>query len=131
MPNTKPMLMKQTHLKPSPMAMKIKELEREIKIINKKKKKKKNKQNKKKKNKKKKKKNSETHSITAPPMAKLEQSQGSSVAADLVSFLNASPTTFHAVDAVKKRLSSAGYKQVSEREDWSLQAGKKYFFTRN
>ncbi|CAL5372953.1 unnamed protein product [Camellia sinensis] len=64
-------------------------------------------------------------------MAKLEQSQGSSVAADLVSFLNASPTAFHAVDEVKKRLSSAGYKQVSEREDWSLQAGKKYFFTRN
>ncbi|GMP34077.1 hypothetical protein CsSME_00007109 [Camellia sinensis var. sinensis] len=64
-------------------------------------------------------------------MAKLEQSQGSSVAADLVSFLNASPTAFHAVDEVKKRLSSAGYEQVSEREDWSLQAGKKYFFTRN
>ncbi|KAI8019027.1 putative aspartyl aminopeptidase [Camellia lanceoleosa] len=64
-------------------------------------------------------------------MAKLEQSQGSSVAADLVSFLNASPTAFHAVDEAKKRLSSARYEQVSEREDWSLQAGKKYFFTRN
>ncbi|KAL7167775.1 hypothetical protein ACSBR2_038270 [Camellia fascicularis] len=89
-------------------------------------------------------------------MAKLEQSQGSSVAADLVSFLNAPPTAFHAVGnrflsssssssssssftsvlllinhEAKKRLSSSGYEQVSERKDWSLQVGKKYFFIRN
>ncbi|KAL2459589.1 Zn-dependent exopeptidase superfamily protein [Forsythia ovata] len=55
----------------------------------------------------------------------------SSVAADLVHFLNASPTAFHAVEEAKKKLSSAGYKQISEREDWDLEAGKKYFFTRN
>ncbi|KAI4336289.1 hypothetical protein L6164_014833 [Bauhinia variegata] len=54
-----------------------------------------------------------------------------SVASDLISFLNASPTAFHAVDEAKKRLRSAGYEQISEREDWRLQAGKKYFFTRN
>lgn len=53
------------------------------------------------------------------------------VAVDLVEFLNASPTAFHAVDEAKKRLRSAGYEQVSEREDWKLEAGKKYFFTRN
>ncbi|KAL0464109.1 UNVERIFIED_CONTAM: putative aspartyl aminopeptidase [Sesamum latifolium] len=53
------------------------------------------------------------------------------VAVDLVEFLNASPTAFHAVDEAKKRLRSAGYAQVSEREDWKLEAGKKYFFTRN
>ncbi|CAK9172552.1 unnamed protein product [Ilex paraguariensis] len=64
-------------------------------------------------------------------MAKEEQNEASSVAADLVSFLNASPTAFHAVDEAKKRLRSAGYEQVSEREDWSLETGKKYFFTRN
>lgn len=34
-------------------------------------------------------------------------------------------------DEAKKRLRSAGYEQVSEREDWKLEAGKKYFFTRN
>lgn len=28
-------------------------------------------------------------------------------------------------------MKSAGYEQISEREDWSLQSGKKYFFTRN
>ncbi|THF97513.1 hypothetical protein TEA_011301 [Camellia sinensis var. sinensis] len=86
-------------------------------------------------------------------MAKHQQSKGtSSVAADLVDFLNASPTAFHAVGnanallfalflsplrpvlfgyEAKKRLTSAGYEQVSEREDWSLEAGKTYFFTRN
>ncbi|KAL3654953.1 hypothetical protein CASFOL_000739 [Castilleja foliolosa] len=53
------------------------------------------------------------------------------VAVDLLEFLNASPTAFHAVDDAKKRLRSAGYEQVSERDDWKLEAGKKYFFTRN
>ncbi|PSR89506.1 Aspartyl aminopeptidase [Actinidia chinensis var. chinensis] len=60
-----------------------------------------------------------------------KESEGSSVAVDLIDFLNASPTAFHAVDEAKKRLRSAGYEQVSEREDWKLEAGKKYFFTRN
>lgn len=53
------------------------------------------------------------------------------VAADLVDFLNASPTAFHAVDEAKRRLKQAGFNQVSEREDWVLESGKKYFFTRN
>ncbi|XP_004298540.1 PREDICTED: probable aspartyl aminopeptidase-like [Fragaria vesca subsp. vesca] len=34
-------------------------------------------------------------------------------------------------DEAKKRLQSAGYEQVLEREDWNLESGKKYFFTRN
>lgn len=38
---------------------------------------------------------------------------------------------FCIADEAKKRLRSAGYAQVSEREDWKLEAGKKYFFTRN
>lgn len=54
-----------------------------------------------------------------------------SVASDLIDFLNASPTAFHAVDEAKKRLKAAGFEHISEREDWSLEAGKKYFFTRN
>lgn len=53
------------------------------------------------------------------------------VAADLIDFLNASPTAFHAVEEAKRRLKVAGYDQISEREDWELEAGKKYFFTRN
>lgn len=55
----------------------------------------------------------------------------SSVVNDLLTFLNASPTAFHAVDEAKKRLQDAGYEQVSEREDWKLEVGNRYFFTRN
>ncbi|OIW15410.1 hypothetical protein TanjilG_13746 [Lupinus angustifolius] len=61
-------------------------------------------------------------------MAK-EESYG--VVSDLISFLNASPTAFHAVDEAKKRLLIAGFEQLSEREVWNLEPGKKYFFTRN
>ncbi|KAF5460021.1 hypothetical protein F2P56_019921 [Juglans regia] len=65
-------------------------------------------------------------------MAKKEaQNEVSSVVSDLIDFLNASPTAYHAVDEAKKQLRSAGYEQVSEREDWKLEAGKRYFFTRN
>lgn len=35
------------------------------------------------------------------------------------------------VDEAKRRLKQAGFKQISEREDWVLDSGKKYFFTRN
>ncbi|XP_030494094.2 probable aspartyl aminopeptidase [Cannabis sativa] len=61
----------------------------------------------------------------------MAKEEGSSVVYDLVDFLNASPTAFHAVDEAKKSLRSAGYEQISEKEDWKLEAGKKYFFTRN
>ncbi|KAK1318777.1 putative aspartyl aminopeptidase [Acorus calamus] len=53
------------------------------------------------------------------------------VASDLIDFLNASPTAFHAVAEAKKRLKEAGFEHLSEREDWNLETGKKYFFTRN
>lgn len=54
-----------------------------------------------------------------------------SVASDLIDFLNASPTAFHAVEEAKTQLKNGGYEQISEKEDWNLQVGKKYFFTRN
>ncbi|KAJ1686164.1 hypothetical protein LUZ63_017554 [Rhynchospora breviuscula] len=53
------------------------------------------------------------------------------VALDLVDFLNASPTAFHAVDEAKRRLKEAGFVQISEREQWEIEIGGKYFFTRN
>lgn len=54
-----------------------------------------------------------------------------SIVSDFLHFLNASPTAFHAVDEAKRRLQTVGYQQISEREDWELEAGKRYFFTRN
>ncbi|GMH01164.1 hypothetical protein Nepgr_003003 [Nepenthes gracilis] len=64
-------------------------------------------------------------------MAKEKQNDVNSVASDLVDFLNASPTAFHAVGEARRRLEIAGFELLSEREDWRLQVGKKYFFTRN
>ncbi|OAY47934.1 probable aspartyl aminopeptidase [Manihot esculenta] len=65
-------------------------------------------------------------------MAKQEShSEAGSIASDLIHFLNTSPTAFHAVDEAKKRLINVGYVQISEREDWKLEPGKRYFFTRN
>ncbi|XP_044484840.1 probable aspartyl aminopeptidase isoform X1 [Mangifera indica] len=55
----------------------------------------------------------------------------SSLVSDFLQFLNASPTAFHAVDEAKRRLREVGYEQISEKEDWNLEAGKRYFFTRN
>ncbi|XP_031485740.1 probable aspartyl aminopeptidase isoform X2 [Nymphaea colorata] len=59
------------------------------------------------------------------------ESETSSVASDLIDFLNSSPTAFHAVDEAKRRLGEAGFVHISEREDWKLHTGGKYFFTRN
>ncbi|GMI75723.1 M18 aspartyl aminopeptidase2 [Hibiscus trionum] len=61
----------------------------------------------------------------------MAETEVSSVVSDFIGFLNASPTAFHAVDEAKKRLQKIGYELVIEREDWKLEAGKRYFFTRN
>lgn len=48
-------------------------------------------------------------------------------------FLNAAPTVFHTVSFYSEKLEAAGYKHISERDDWSsvLEPGGKYYFTRN
>ena len=50
---------------------------------------------------------------------------------DLLSFLNQSPTPWHAVTSMKKQLDRAGFHQLDERDDWSLQAGTGYYAIRN
>ncbi|KAF2192535.1 peptidase M18, aminopeptidase I [Zopfia rhizophila CBS 207.26] len=54
-------------------------------------------------------------------------------AEDFLSFVNASPTPFHAVKSARERLEKAGFKQIKERDSWAstLQPGGKYFLTRN
>jgi aminopeptidase I len=46
-------------------------------------------------------------------------------------YMTNNPTVFHAVDAVAKDLEKAGYKKLSERDDWELDAGGKYYLDRN
>ncbi|MCP4596092.1 M18 family aminopeptidase [Neptuniibacter sp.] len=49
----------------------------------------------------------------------------------LKSFLANSPTPFHAVKEMELRLQSAGFEFLSELDSWNLEAGGKYFTTRN
>jgi aminopeptidase I len=46
-------------------------------------------------------------------------------------WMTANPTIFHAVDAVAKQLEKEGYTKLSERDDWTLKAGGKYYVARN
>lgn len=40
-------------------------------------------------------------------------------------------TQFHAVNHCKQRLSDKGYTELKEIDEWKLQSGKGYYFTRN
>jgi len=50
-----------------------------------------------------------------------------------LTFINQSPTPFHAVSNAINRLESAGFKRLKERDQWngSLKKGGKYYVTRN
>lgn len=50
---------------------------------------------------------------------------------DLLTFIDQSPSPFHAVDTIAKTLSAAGYARLSESSPWQLAPGGKYFVTRN
>lgn len=49
----------------------------------------------------------------------------------LFDFLAASPSCYHAVQALSDRLTQEGYTQLHEADAWTLTAGGKYFVTRN
>ena len=53
------------------------------------------------------------------------------VSQQLMSFIQQSPTAFHAVDTMKKMLNEAGYQELSESQKWSMAKGGKYYVTRN
>ena len=74
-----------------------------------------------------------TRSASGSPaaLASAVPSDVPSVASDLVAYLNASWTAFHACAESAKMLTAAGYTRLSERDEWDLKRGGKYFFTRN
>lgn len=49
---------------------------------------------------------------------------------DLIEFLNASPTPWHAVQTAMERLTQAGAARLREADAWSLHPGETVFFTR-
>lgn len=50
---------------------------------------------------------------------------------DLLKFLNASPTPWHAVATMKARLDAAGFEELDEKEDWTLGQNRGYYVIRN
>ena len=49
----------------------------------------------------------------------------------LLGFLDASPTPFHATQNMSMMFENAGFNRLDEVEKWELQAGQKYYVTRN
>lgn len=49
----------------------------------------------------------------------------------LLEFLTQSPTPFHAVDSIKRRLESVGFESLLESDEWNLQPGGSYYVCRN
>jgi aspartyl aminopeptidase len=50
---------------------------------------------------------------------------------DLKAFLQSSPTPYHAVKAMAKRLDVAGYQYLDEADSWALSEGGRYYTVRN
>ncbi|MFT3922726.1 MAG: hypothetical protein QM778_09345 [Myxococcales bacterium] len=52
------------------------------------------------------------------------------LAKDLLAYIDASPSPFHAVSETARRLTSAGYRQLSEGDAWELEPGARFFVVR-
>ncbi|WP_185265564.1 M18 family aminopeptidase [Halopseudomonas xiamenensis] len=55
----------------------------------------------------------------------------SAASQSLADFIQASPTPFHAAASLAARLQAAGYRQLDERDEWSLEPGGRYYVLRN
>ena len=53
------------------------------------------------------------------------------ISQELMSFIKKSPTAFHAVDNIKKILLENGFEELLEGHAWEIEAGKRYFVSRN
>lgn len=49
----------------------------------------------------------------------------------IVDGLNTSVSPFHSVETVKKLLKTGDFTEIKETDEWKLEGGKKYYFTRN
>ncbi len=68
----------------------------------------------------------ETAVDTSPPDPEICRSH----AADLLAFIDASPSPWHAVASAEARLAAAGFVRLEEVERWSLRAGGRYYVVR-
>ncbi|MBQ7347938.1 MAG: M18 family aminopeptidase [Clostridia bacterium] len=54
-----------------------------------------------------------------------------SVTKELITFIEDSPTAFHAVESVAQRLDTEGFVRLNETDAWVLHPGRGYYVTRN
>jgi aspartyl aminopeptidase len=66
---------------------------------------------------------------TRDEMAALRQ-KGAEAASDLCAFLDRSPTPFHAAREAASRLAAAGFREISERDAWSVAPGDRCYVIR-
>lgn len=50
---------------------------------------------------------------------------------EFLTYINDSPSPWHATLEARKLLEAAGYSKINEHETWSLEKGGKYFFEKN
>jgi aspartyl aminopeptidase len=58
-------------------------------------------------------------------------SRSRKLADGFLKFVNYAVSPYHAVDWAKQQLTSKGFTELKEIENWTLAPGQKYFFTRN
>ena len=56
---------------------------------------------------------------------------GNQFNSDLMVFLDASPTPFHAVRCISELLAKSGFTELNESDNWTLKTGDKHFLSRN
>ena len=56
---------------------------------------------------------------------------GDNMNKDLLKFIEASPTAYHAVENIKAELLDLGFTELCEGKEWDIEKGKDYFVTRN
>lgn len=56
---------------------------------------------------------------------------GNQFNSDLMVFLDASPTPFHAVRCMSELLAKSGFTELNESDSWTLKTGDKHFLSRN
>ena len=49
----------------------------------------------------------------------------------MITFIEKSPTAFHAVKTIEEELVNNGFKELKEKDTWNLVCGGKYYLTRN
>jgi aspartyl aminopeptidase len=58
-------------------------------------------------------------------------SKSNQQAQELIDFIHASPSTYHAVNNIRQELNEAGFQELDLRDEWNIQKGGKYFTTKN